>query len=174
MDNKNIAQFDRSLLTSTNLGLSNEQMQKLSGMMNSSEYQNYAANQTQKQLYENLVSNKKPDLPKNQMVAQQEKLNTLVGQLESKLTSIQYENMKLNVQIETLNKTIDSDNEKLDGLKTANINLETVNQTLINSNKHYWRNTFFISLMVGIISFILGMYTNEIKSLFLSLLNILK
>lgn len=174
MDNKNITQFDGLLLTSTNSGLSNEQMQKLSEMMSSPEYQNYAANQTQKHLYENLVSNKKPNLPKNQMVAQQEKLNTLVGQLESKLTSIQYENMKLNTQIETLNKTIDSDTEKLDELKTANGNLKTVNQTLIDNNKHYWRNTFFISLMVGIISFILGMYSNEIKSLLLSLLNILK
>lgn len=174
MDNKNIAQFDGSLLASTNSGLSNEQMQKLSEMMNSPQYQNYAANQMKEQLYENLVLNKKPNLPRNQMVTQQEKLNTLVGQLESKLTSIQYENMKLNAQIETLNKTIDSDAEKLDELKTANANLKTVNQTLIDSNKHYWRNTFFISLMVGIISFILGMYTNEIKSLFLSLLNILK
>lgn len=79
-----------------------------------------------------------------------------------------------NVQIVTLNKTIDSDTEKLDELKTANTNLKTVNQTLIDNNKHYWRNTFFISLMVGIISFILGMYSNEIKSLLLSLLNILK
>lgn len=174
MDNKNITQFDGLLLTSTNSGLSNEQMQKLSEMMSSPEYQNYAANQTQKHLYENLVSNKKPNLPKNQMVAQQEKLNTLVGQLESKLTSIQYENVKLNAQIETLNKTIDSDTEKLDELETANANLKTVNQTLIDNNKHYWRTTFFISLMVGIISFILGIYSNEIKSLLLSLLNILK
>ena len=94
--------------------------------------------------------------------------------MQNSLNSIQYENIKLNAQIVTLNKTIDSDTEKLDELKTANTNLKTVNQTLIDNNKHYWRNTFFISLMVGMISFILGMYSNEIKSLLLSLLNILK
>lgn len=100
--------------------------------------------------------------------------NVQINELQNSLNSIQYENIKLNAQIVTLNKTIDSDTEKLDELKTANTNLKTVNQTLIDNNKHYWRNTFFISLMVGIISFILGMYSNEIKSLLLSLLNILK
>lgn len=83
--------------------------------------------------------------------------NLQINELQNSLNSIQYENMKLNAQIETLNKTIDSDNEKLDELRTANVNLKTVNQTLINSNKHYWRNTFIISFVVALVFFLLGL-----------------
>ena len=137
---------------------SDEQMKKLSEMMNSPEYQNYAANQIQEQLYQNLGFDKKPEQPKNLMVTQQEKLNTLVEQLELKITSIQYENMKLNAQIETLNKTIDSDNEKLDELKTTNINLKAVNQTILDNNKHYWIYSTIITIIGALVGFLLGKY----------------
>lgn len=83
--------------------------------------------------------------------------NLQINELQNSLNSIQYENMKLNAQIVTLNKTIDSDNEKLDELKTANANLKTVNQTLIENNKHYWRNTFIISFVVALVFFLLGL-----------------
>lgn len=135
MNEKEIKLADGTILKP--IEYSDEQMKKLSEMMNSPEYQNFATNQIQEQLYKNLGFDKKPEQPKNLMVVQQEKLNTLVEQLELKLTSIQYENMKLNAQIETLNKTIDSDNEKLDELKTTNINLKAVNKTLLDNNKHY-------------------------------------
>ena len=83
--------------------------------------------------------------------------NLQINELQNSLNSIQYENMKLNAQIVTLNKTIDSDNEKLDELRTANANLKTVNQTLIENNKHYWRNTFIISFVVALVFFLLGL-----------------
>lgn len=65
--------------------------------------------------------------------------------------------MKLNAQIEVLNKTIDSNEEKLNELQIANAKLETINRTLKDNNKHYWRNTFIISAVVALIFFILGL-----------------
>lgn len=78
--------------------------------------------------------------------------------------------MKLNAQIEVLNKTIDSRNEELVELQNANIELKAVNINLKNSNNHYWRNTTIISLTVALISFILGMFSNEVRALLLSIL----
>ena len=66
--------------------------------------------------------------------------------------------MKLNAQIETLNKTIDSDNEKLDELKTTNINLKAVNQTLLDNNKHYWIYSTIITIIGALVGFLLGKY----------------
>lgn len=151
MNEKEIKLADGTILKP--IEYSDEQMKKLSEMMNSPEYQNFATNQIQEQLYKNLGFDKKPEQPKNLMVVQQEKLNTLVEQLELKLTSIQYENMKLNAQIETLNKTIDSDNEKLDELKTTNINLKAVNKTLLDNNKHYIYIRYVITTVPSIILF---------------------
>ena len=109
MDNKEIALPNS--LTSAKPVFSEEQMQNFSEMMNSPEYQNYAANKVQEQIRESLGLNKPIQPPKNQMVEEQKKLNTNVEQLKLQLTSIQYENMKLNAQIEVMNKTIDSNNE---------------------------------------------------------------
>lgn len=102
----------------------------------------------------------KPDIPvmKNQMVEEQKKTNELVNQLQSQLASIQYENMKLNAQIEVLNYTIDSSNEKLDELRTANSKLEVVNQTLIKNNKHYWLFTSIITIVGALVGYLLGTY----------------
>lgn len=156
MDTKETKLADGTILTPVEYP--DEQMKKFSEMMNSPQYQNYAANQMKEQLYKNLDFNEKPEQPKNLMVAQQEKLNSLVEQLELKLTSIQYENMKLNAQIETLNKTIDSDNEKLDELKTTNINLKAVNKTLLDNNKHYWIYSTIITIIGALVGFLLGKY----------------
>ena len=156
MDTKETKLADGTILTPVEYP--DEQMKKFSEMMNSPQYQNYAANQMKEQLYKNLDFNEKHEQPKNLMVAQQEKLNSLVEQLELKLTSIQYENMKLNAQIETLNKTIDSDNEKLDELKTTNINLKAVNKTLLDNNKHYWIYSTIITIIGALVGFLLGKY----------------
>ena len=156
MDTKETKLADGTILTPVEYP--DEQMKKFSEMMNSPQYQNYEANQMKEQLYKNLDFNEKPEQPKNLMVAQQEKLNSLVEQLELKLTSIQYENMKLNAQIETLNKTIDSDNEKLDELKTTNINLKAVNKTLLDNNKHYWIYSTIITIIGALVGFLLGKY----------------
>lgn len=86
-----------------------------------------------------------------------EEANLEISKQTKEIQSIHYENMKLNAQIDVLNKINDSNNSKLDELRSANIKLETVNQTLRESNKHYWRNTFIISFIVALIFFLLGL-----------------
>lgn len=92
------------------------------------------------------------------MIEEQEKLNFNVEQLKSQLTSIQYENMKLNAQIKVMNKTIDSNNEELLKLQTTNSELKIVNQNLKDNNKHYWLYTFLIGIATTILGIVLGHY----------------
>ena len=65
-------------LTSAKPVFSEEQMHNFSEMMNSPEYQNYAANKVQEQICESLGLNKSIQPPKNQMVEEQKKLNTIM------------------------------------------------------------------------------------------------
>ena len=128
-------------------------------------------------MYENLGLNKSAQTPKNKMVEEQKKLNNNVEQLKPQLVSIQYENMKLNAQIYTLNKTIDSKDDELSKLRDINAELKLTNKTLEESNKsnkHYWRNTIIISLGVGVFSFILGLFSTEAKTLLQSILALLQ
>ena len=90
------------------------------------------------------------------------------------IQKIQYENMKLNAQIDVLNKTLDYNREELYELQKANGELKAVNVNLENSNRHYWRNTGLISFGVAIISFILGLYSTEVKSLLVSILHLMQ
>ena len=102
-----------------------------------------------------------------------EKINELSNKLESantELKSIHYENLKYNAQIEVLNKTIDSQTDELEQLRNINAELKTSNKILIENNKHYWRNTILISLTIGTIMFILGLFSIEVKELLLSVL----
>lgn len=155
MDNKEITLPNG--LASAKPVFSEEQMQNFSEMMNSSEYKNYAANKVQEQIRESLGLNKSIQPPKNQMVEEQKKLNNNVEQLKPQLVSIQYENMKLNAQIEELRRTIEFSNEKINDLQAINKALEENNQILKDSNKHYWRNTFIISFVVALVFFLLGL-----------------
>lgn len=107
--------------------------------------------------------NFQPSIPKIENPALEEQKHT-----NKNLEAIRYENIKSNAQI--VRGTIKSDNEELDELRTANSKLEAVNRTLIENNRHNWRNTFLVSLIVGIILFILGLYSTEVKSLLQSLL----
>lgn len=79
----------------------------------------------------------------------------------------------MNAQIEIQNKTLDSNLEELNELRTVNAELKAVNQNLINNNKHYWRNTLLISVGVAILSYILGLYSTEVKALLLLILRIM-
>ena len=106
-----------------------------------------------------------------------EKLDITNSELKTQTESmqkIQYENMKLNAQIDVLNKTLDSNREELYELQKANGELKAVNTNLENSNRHYWRNTGLISFGVAIISFILGLYSTEVKSLLVSILHLMQ
>lgn len=87
----------------------------------------------------------------NPMVKEQQKSN-------NKLDAIQYENMKLNAQIETQNKLIDACNTKINDLQTTNNNLKEINQTLIDNNKHYWIYSTIITIIGAVVGFLLGKY----------------
>lgn len=108
---------------------------------------------------------------------QNEKINELSDKLESanaELKSIHYENLKCNAQIEVLNKTIDSQTDELERLRNINAELKTSNKILKENNKHYWRNTILISLLVGIVTFILGLFSTEVKTLLLLILELMQ
>lgn len=97
---------------------------------------------------------------------QNDKINELSDKFDStnnenlnqtkELQSIHYEDMKLNAQINTLIKIIDSQNDELTKLRDVNAELKLANNTLKENNKHYWRNTFIISFIVAGIFFVLG------------------
>lgn len=91
-----------------------------------------------------------------------DKMDSMQSELESQteaMRKIQYENMKLNAQIEIQNKTLDSNLEELNELRTVNAELKAVNKNLENSNRHYWRNTAIISFVVALIFYLLGFIT---------------
>lgn len=121
------------------------------------------------------------------LVEQNDKINELTGKLENadfkiskqtkELQSINCENTKLNVKIEVLNKTIDSQSDELKCLRNINAELKIANKSLkVNnqSNRHYWRNTILISLGVGVFSFVLGLFSTEAKTILQEILKILQ
>lgn len=123
----------------------------------------YAANKMTRCLSNNLIMTKKDftniQSPQEKLSFLTDKLNCVQKELQKQtsiLEKVQYENKKLNAQIEVQNKIIDSQNEELISLRGTNTKLEIINKTLIKNNEHYWRNTFAISFIVAIISFILG------------------
>ena len=93
----------------------------------------------------------------NPMLEELQALRTEVVNQTKELQHIRYENMKLNAQINTMNKIIDSKNDELDNLRNINTELKIANKTLKESNDHYWRNTFIISFVVALIFFVLGL-----------------
>mgnify|MGYP004527595399 CR=1 FL=1 len=101
--------------------------------------------------------------PKNLIVEEEKKLNSKVEELQNQLSSVQYENVKLNSQVTTLNKVIDSNLSELENLKTTNKKLEEVNKTLKDNNAHYWRNTILISIGSAILGAALGVLSSQIK-----------
>lgn len=117
---------------------------------NSIDFQNYSANLLQDNIVKNLTKQTLPKI-KNSMVEEQKKTN-------NKLTNIQYENMKLNSQIKTQNKLIDSYTEKIEDLQSTNNKLNEINQTLIDNNKHYWIYSTIVTIIGAFVGFLLGKY----------------
>lgn len=147
--------------------------------LSSPEYQNMIENQMGDHMNNftemNLNIIKKLPTPEERLKFVTEKMDSMNSELEEQtdtMRKIQYENMKLNAQIEVLNKTIDSDKEKLDKLQENNVELKAINISLEKSNRHYWRNTLLISLGVAISSFIIGLFSTEVRALLLQLLTI--
>lgn len=129
-----------------------EQVNKFAESVKSPKFQNYQMKQIQKSMKID------PYIPEiaNPMVTQQKITNQKIAELKNTIESIRFQNMKLNTQIEVLNKTIESDKSEIEELQKANTNLKIVNKTLEENNRHYWRNTFAVSLLVGIILFVIG------------------
>lgn len=159
----------------TNLQNLEEQFKE---MTSSPKYINMAANKMTKDINDYINTGfeipKIPD-PEERLKFLTDKLDSMNSELETQTKSmhkIQYENMKLNAQIEVLNKTLDSSRDELFELQKANAELKAVNKNLENSNRHYWRNTGLISLGVAIVSFVLGLFSTEARVILLSVLNI--
>lgn len=134
--------------------------------LSSPEYQNMIENQMRDHMNNftemNLNIIKKLPTPEERLKFITDKMDSMNSELEEQtdtMRKIQYENMKLNAQIEVLNKTIDSDKEKLDKLQENNVELKAINISLEKSNRHYWRNTLLISFGVALVFYLLGFIT---------------
>ena len=156
---------DGSITTPYESSIQKESIEKLQSYINSPEGKNIMASKIQKSIIESL----KVDIPQD--LSQEDKLKFLTDRIDSMkselitqtdaLQSIHYENMKLNAQIEVLNKTIDSKDEELSKLQDINTELKTTNQTLEesnNSNRGYWIKTILIGIFTTVLGFLLGKY----------------
>lgn len=97
----------------------------------------------------------------NPVVEELQTLRDETTKQTKELQNIRYENMKLNAQIDTLNKTIDSKNDELENLRNINTELKIANKTLEesnNSNRGYWIKTIFVGIFTTILGFVLGKY----------------
>ena len=106
MDTKEIKLADGTILTPVEYP--DEQMKKISEMMNSSQYQNYAANQMQEQLYKNLGFDKKPEQPKNVMVEKQSETNELLETTNEQILELQNQLKDSKVQLKQANDKLAS------------------------------------------------------------------
>lgn len=137
---------------------------QLQELTSTPEYKNYTANKMAEDISKYIKQStfKMPNIPtpEDRLRFLTEKLDITNSELKTQTESmqkIQYENMKLNAQIDVLNKTLDSNIEELHELQKANGELKAVNANLENSNRHYWRNTLLISFGVALVFFILGL-----------------
>lgn len=80
-----------------------------------------------------------------------EKANLEIANQTVELHSIHYENMKLNAQIEVLNKTLDSQRDELERLRGINAELKTTNQTIEDNNKHSTRKAILLAIGTGVV-----------------------
>lgn len=106
MDTKEIKLANGKILTP--VGYPDEQMKKFSEMMNSPQYQNYAANQMKEQLYKNLGFNEKPEQPKNVMVEKQSETNELIEFTNEQILELQNQLKDSKVQLKQANDKIAS------------------------------------------------------------------
>lgn len=90
-----------------------------------------------------------------------EEANLEISKQTQELKSIHYENEKLNSQIITLNKTIDTQNDELAKLRNINTELKTTNRMLkedAESNRGYWIKTVLVAIFTTVLAFLLGKY----------------
>lgn len=106
MDTKEIKLADGTILTSVEYP--DEQMKKFSEMMNSPQYQNYAANQMREQLYKNLGFDEKPEQPKNVMLEKQFETNELLEVTNEQILELQNQLKDSKVQLKQANDKLAS------------------------------------------------------------------
>lgn len=158
MDTKEIKLADGTILTPVEYP--NEQMKKLSEMMNSPQYQNYAANQMQEQLYKNLGFDKKPKQPKNVMVEKQSETNELLEATNEQILELQNQLKNSKVQLKQANDKLASQtlvikqlkvDLKEESEKADKISLKDIKLAII---------TGFIGLLTGLICAYFGFSLN--------------
>lgn len=69
----------------------------------------------------------------------------------TEIRAIRYENMKLNAQVDTLNKLNDEQKTELENLRQINIQLEKTNSILEEEKKNATKSTVFWSIITGIL-----------------------
>ena len=158
MDTKEIKLADGTILTPVEYP--NEQMKKLSEMMNSPRYQNYAANQMQEQLYKNLGFDKKPKQPKNVMVEKQSETNELLEATNEQILELQNQLKDSKVQLKQANDKLTSQtlvikqlkvDLKEESEKAGKISFKDIKLAII---------TGFIGLLTGLICAYFGFSLN--------------
>lgn len=80
-----------------------------------------------------------------------DKSNEELKNQTEELQHLRYENKKLNAQIETQNRLVDKQLNEIEEQKSINRNLQTINDTLRDNNKHSFRNGILIGLIPGAI-----------------------
>ncbi len=104
------------------------------------------------------IEEKFPDLYQEPIfIKHPELLKNPTENIEKILEAIHYENMRLNAQVEVLNKTIDKNSEKIEELKDINYKLQQSNKELTDLNEQYKKNnkhstirSFTISILSAI------------------------
>lgn len=79
-----------------------------------------------------------------------DRMDEIQDELKTQTTELQrleYENKKLNAQITTQNKVIDKQLSELEEQRSINANLQKINSTLEENNKHSFRNGILIGLI---------------------------
>lgn len=87
--------------------------------------------------------------------------NLEISKQTKELQSIHYENIKLNIQIDMLNKTINFQSDELDKLRNINAELKLTNKMLEENNKSnhgYWIKTILIGIFTTVLGYLLGKY----------------
>ncbi len=145
MDTKEIKLADGKILTPVEYP--DEQMKKLSEMMNSPQYQNYATNQMKEQLYKNLGFNEKPEQPKNVMVEKQSETNELIEFTNEQIFELQNQLKDSKVQLKQANDKLASQTLVIKQLK-ADLKEESEKAGKISSKD--WKG-YLISGIIGLV-----------------------
>lgn len=104
----------------------------------------------------NVAQTKIPEIqtPEERYKFMTDRLDAMQDELKTQTTELQrleYENKKLNAQITTQNKIIDKQLSELEEQKSINANLEKINNTLVENNKHSFRKGIIIGLIPPLI-----------------------